>query len=380
MTDLIAHFNTRLDDMVAFLTALVERESPTTDKPSVDRLGEWLAGELRSSGAEVERHPQEAVGDIWVGRWNAQAPSQPVLLLGHIDTVWDVGTLAERPVRRDEEGRLYGPGVYDMKGGIAAALFAVRELRTLGLLPDRPVHMLLTTDEETGSAHSRAIIEKMARACALVMVLEPSLPDGSLKTARKSTGLFDVHTYGVSAHAGGAHQEGVNAIAEMAHQLVRIEGWTDYERSTTTSVGLIRGGTRTNVIPDECWAAVDARVTNEEERKRLTDLMHNLEPVLPGARVEVSGGFDRPPMERNALMIETFQRAQAIAADLGITISEGESGGGSDGNLTSGLGIATLDGLGPQGAGAHATHEHILADDLAVRAALIAGLLRDWPA
>lgn len=380
MTDLLAHFNTRLEDMVDTLTTLVEHESPTTDKAAVDRLGEWLAGELQAHGAQVERHPREPVGDVWVARWNAGAPGKPLLFLCHIDTVWDVGTLEKQPLRHTDEGQLYGPGTYDMKGGITAALFAIRELRALGQMPDRPVHMLLTTDEETGSHESRDIIAEMAGESALVMVTEPALPDGSLKTARKGTGLFQLHTYGVAAHAGGAHPEGVNAIAEMAHQVLRVQEWTDYERGTTTSAGIVEGGTRSNVVPDECRVDIDVRVISRDEERRVTQLFDALEPVLPGARVEVSGGFDRPPMERDALMIETFRRAQAIAADLGLTLDEGESGGGSDGNLTAALGVPTLDGLGPMGAGAHAVHEHIVVSDLAARAALMAGLVRDWPA
>ena len=378
MTDLMAHFNEHLEDMLVFLTKLVEHESPTTDKAAVDCLGDYLVAQLQSIGAQVERVPQEQIGDITIARWNDESPVKPILIVSHIDTVWDVGMLKQMPIRR-EDGRYHGPGSFDMKSGITAAIFAMRELQALQQMPDRPVHMLLTTDEEIGSVHSRALIEQMAAESALAMITEPAVTGGALKTARKGVGTFDVTTHGVSSHAGGAHKEGVNAIVEMAEQLTRISKLTDYELGTTVSAGVIKGGTRSNVVPDVCHVHIDVRAIRQDEKERVTEVMYNLEPILPGARLEVSGGFDRVPMERNALMIETYRRVQAIAEQHGIQVSEGSTGGGSDGNLTAALGIPTLDGLGPDGAGAHALHEHIVVSHLAERAALMAAVISQWP-
>ena len=378
MTDLVAYFNARLDDMLDFLTSMVEHESPTLHKPSVDRLAEWLAGQLEAAGAQVERVPHEEVGDMTIARWNAEASGQPILIVSHIDTVWDLGTLDKMPIRR-EDGRMYGPGTFDMKAGITGAIYAARELSALDMLPERPVHLLLTSDEETGSVASRELIEQMAQASALVLVTEPALTDGSMKTARKGVGTFILRAQGVSSHAGGAHREGVNAIVEMAHQIARVTEFTDYERGTTVSAGIVQGGSRSNVVPDECMAEIDVRAAHPDEMERLTRAFHDLEPVQAGVRLEISGGFDRLAMERNELMIETYERARAIAADYGITVSEGSTGGGSDGNLTAALGIPTLDGLGPMGAGAHALHEHIVVSHLAERAALMAAILHHWP-
>lgn len=379
MTDLLAHFTKQADAMLDTLKQMAAFESPTTGKAAVDRLGKWLRERLNEAGAEVEIHVRETHGDITLARWNADSDGRPILILGHIDTVWDEGTLDKMPLR-EEDGKLYGPGVYDMKGGITLALQAIIELQKLKQLPDRPIRMLLTTDEETGSNVSRDLIQDTARDCMLVLVMEPALPDGSVKTGRKSTGTFYLTARGVSSHAGGAHEEGVNAIVEIAHQIAKVSAWTDYAIGTTTSAGLIQGGTRSNVIPDECRAVVDSRVMTVAEQERVTQAFHSLEPVLPGATLEVSGGFDRPPMERNEQMLATFEQAKAIAADIGLSIHEGQTGGGSDGNFTAGMGIATLDGMGPVGAGAHALHEHVVIEDLARRAALVAAILKGWDA
>jgi glutamate carboxypeptidase len=341
-------------------------------------MGERVAEELDRLGASLTVHPRTEVGDIVEARWRAERPGQPLLIVCHMDTVHPVGMLAQNPVRR-ENGRLYGPGSYDMKGSIVTSMTALRGLMELGLLPDRPVIALMTTDEETGSFHSRTLIENRAREAALAMIMEPALPDGAIKTWRKSTGGFQIRTYGVAAHAGGAHEAGLNAIEEMAHQIIALQKLTDYDKGTTVSVGIISGGTARNTVPDRCEALVDVRAMARDEMERLTAAIKGLQPALPGARLEVEGGFDRPPMERNERMVATFARARDIAAAHGLTLREAGSGGASDGNYTAALGTPTLDGLGPTGDGAHSEREFVVVNSLAVSATLVAALVLDWP-
>ncbi|SNB63861.1 M20 family metallopeptidase [Thermoflexus hugenholtzii] len=365
------------EELVALLRELVLRESPTTEKAAVDRLGEFVAERLRELGAQVERIPQEAVGDHWVATWGDPEASTQILTLCHLDTVWPLGTLERMPLR-EEDGRLYGPGVFDMKGGIAVLLGALQGLRTLGLHPPHRVRMLFTSDEETGSETSRPLIEEEARRSQLVLCLEPALPDGSLKTFRKGVGDFIVIAHGRSAHAGADPQRGINAIEELAYQIMRLRALADPRRGTTVTVGVIRGGTRPNVVPEYAEMVVDVRVATRAEMDRMEKAFRSLRPVLDGARVEVRGGFNRPPMERDARMVATFRRACTIAAELGLTLTEGGTGGGSDANFTAALGVPTLDGLGAVGNGAHALDEHVWIASLPQRAALVAALLARW--
>jgi glutamate carboxypeptidase len=294
-----------------------------------------------------------------------------------MDTVWPLGTLAGQPVRI-VDGRFYGPGSYDMKGGIVIALTAVRGLRALDAWPDRPITILFTSDEELGSRTSRALIEDQARRSALVLVLEPALASGALKTSRKGTGWFVVTASGVAAHAGGSHDEGVNAIEELAHQILTLQRMTDYARGTTVNVGRVLGGERTNVVPDQATVWVDLRVTGQDEGQRMLTRILGLEPHIPGALLHVRGKLSRPPMPRDAVMDKTFRRAAAIAAEMGQTLTEGGTGGASDANFSAALGVPTLDGLGPVGDGAHARHEHVRISSLPERAALLAALLARW--
>ncbi len=365
------------DELVALLRELTVRESPTTEKAAVDRLGEFVADQLRDLGARVERIPQETVGDHWIATWGDPEASTQILTLCHLDTVWPLGTLARMPIR-EENGRLYGPGVFDMKGGIVVLLGAMRGLLALGVRPPHRIRMLFTSDEETGSETSRPLIEEEARRSHLVLCLEPALPDGSLKTFRKGVADFTVVAYGRSAHAGADPQRGINAIEELAYQILRLRGLADIRRGTTVTVGVIRGGTRPNVVPEYAEMVVDVRVATRAEMDRIERAFRALRPVLEGARLEVRGGFNRPPMERNAQMVATFERARAIAAELGMTLTEGGTGGGSDANFTAALGIPTLDGLGAIGNGAHALEEHVRIDSLPQRAALVAALLTRW--
>jgi glutamate carboxypeptidase len=361
--------------IVTQIRRLAEIESPSTDKAAVDRLGAMVAEELRGLGAAVSMDPQTAWGNNVVGRWG-DGPAG-ILILCHIDTVWEVGTLARRPVRV-EDGRLYGPGVYDMKAGIAMALTALRLLRERGAWPSRPVTVLLTADEETGSHGSRALIEQAARAAALTLVLEPATAAGALKTARKGTGEIEIITHGRSAHAGSDHAKGRNAIEELAHHVLAAQRLTDYALGTTVSVGLVSGGTRTNVIPDAARAVADVRVAVPTEVERLARWAESLRPALEGTAVKATLTINRPPMARDATMIATFQRAQAIGARLGLVVTEGSTGGASDGNFVAALGTPVLDGLGPLGDGGHAEHEHLVIASLGERTALLAALVSEW--
>lgn len=378
MTDnqrVLALLRQHQDDMVADLAHLVEMESPSDDKPSLDRLGEHLADRLRQVGGQVDVLQQERKGNHLRGRW-CRGEQGGVLLLCHMDTVWDLGTVAERPVRC-EEGKLYGPGAFDMKGGIVNALWAIRALHALDLMPERRVTLMITSDEEVGSRSSRQIIEAEAVQHDAVFVLEPAQPpNAALKTWRKGVGLYRVRVTGVSAHAGVAQNEGVNAIVELAHQVLAIEQLADHALGTTVNVGVVGGGTRSNVVPQHAWARVDARVMNQAEGERLDAALRGLQPHLKGAHVEVTGGINRPPMIRSEAGVALFRKAQAIAAELGFDVTETGTGGGSDGNYTAALGVPTLDGLGVAGDGGHALHEHVIIRSLPERAALLAGLLR----
>jgi glutamate carboxypeptidase len=296
-----------------------------------------------------------------------------VLLLGHFDTVWDVGQLERMPVR-EEGGRLYGPGVYDMKASLAIAMLAVRAAKTAG--PTPRIVMLWTTDEEIGSATSRTIIEAEARVSDAVLVLEPSLPGGAAKTQRKGCGEFTLSVHGVSAHAGIDPRKGASAIHELAHQIVALEALRDLDHGISVNVGLVSGGTRANVIAEEARAIIDVRVPRQEDAGRIEAAVRALQPRNSGVRLDVQGGIDRPPLERTVGVERLYHQAREVAARLGKDLGEGATGGGSDGNFTAALGVPTLDGLGPEGEGAHALHEHVVIADLPWRAAFLAALMR----
>jgi glutamate carboxypeptidase len=378
MTDnqrILTYLRDHQDDMVALLTQLVEMESPTDDKPSLDRLGAFLADQLRTLDAKVKILSQPQAGNHVCARWSGGKGSGGALLLCHMDTVWDVGTVTERPVRV-ESGKLYGPGAFDMKGGIVNALWAMRALRELSLLPGKPVTLLINSDEETGSLTSRPAIEAEALKHDVVFVLEPAHPPrASLKTWRKGVGAYRVTVTGRAAHAGADHEKGINAIEELAHHILAIQGFTDYKVGTTLNVGLVDGGTRSNVVPAQAWARVDVRVMDAGEAARVEAMMHGLRPHLSGTTVEVSGGLNRPPMVRTPHVAALYARAETLAAEMGFEITEAGSGGGSDGNLTAALGVPTLDGMGVAGDGGHAIHEHVIVTSLPERAALLAVMI-----
>jgi glutamate carboxypeptidase len=369
-------------DLKSLLKNLVETESPSGDKSAVDRVGAIVAEEARRLGAQVEIISNQNAGHHVLARFplangagDQGEGKKPILLLCHMDTVFPLGTLARTPYR-EEDGKIFGPGVLDMKAGIVISLAAIEDALNRGMT--RPVTLLCTSDEETGSETSRPWIESLARESELVLVLEPAMPDGALKTWRKGVGDFKVKVKGRAAHAGGAHEMGRNAIEEMAHQVIAIQRLTDYERQTTLNVGVIRGGTVSNVVPEEAEIVVDFRVMQPGEWERLEGEMKNLKPVLDGTSIEVSGSLNRPPMPFDDTMKAAFEKAKMIAARIGMSLKASGTGGGSDANFVAPLGIPVLDGLGAVGEGPHSEREFIVADSLVQHSQLVSRLLTDW--
>jgi glutamate carboxypeptidase len=379
MPDLRDLCSQALPETVDFLKQLAAIESPSQDKAAVDACVAFVAEQLRALGAEVTRVPQTTVGNQLQALWPGMDHSTQFLTLCHLDTVWPIGTLTGMPLR-EENGRLFGPGVYDMKAGTAILLTALSVLHETGLPPRHPVRMLFTGDEEIGSLTSRALIEAEARRSLLTVVLEPALASGQIKTFRKGVGDFTVVAHGRAAHAGGDHQKGINAIEELAYHIPALQKMTDYTTGTTINVGTIKGGSASNVVPERAEMEVDFRISQMAEIDRVVTAIQRLQPVLNGARLEINGGLNRPPMEHNTTMAITFERARRLASSIGLILEEGSTGGGSDGNFTAGLGIPTLDGMGAVGDGAHATHEHVVIASLAERAALLATILTHWEA
>jgi len=377
---LFDHLSRQRHDMVALLADLVAAESPS-DAPETqagpigilyeqfDRLGYHVRHTpgTRTGGYLIARHPA-AGGQPAAG----ERPTQ--LLLGHCDTVWAVGTLAEMPL--EVEGDiLRGPGSFDMKGGLAQGIFALKALLELGLEPPLAPVFLINTDEEIGSIESRPAIEQLAAESARALILEPAAgPSGQLKTARKGVGDFEIVVRGRASHAGLEPEKGVSAILGMAEIVRTLATLNDYPRGVSVSVGLIRGGLRSNVVAPECRAVVDVRAVTVADAERLDREIRALTPPLEGTKLEISGGFDRPPLERTPRNAALWELARATGEELGLALEETAVGGGSDGNLTSPY-TATLDGLGPVGDGAHARHEHVIISKMVERSALLAALL-----
>ena len=358
---------------------LVNLESPSDDKRAVDRCAEAVAEMAADRRAGVRRHRQRAFGDIlelrFGGTGAARKKDRPLMLLGHLDTVWPMGTLAKMPFRV-AEGRVWGPGTLDMKAGVAMALTAIEILRTIGS-EHRPIVMLLNSDEEVGSPVSRAMTEKLAKECAAVFVLEPAQGlAGAYKTARKGVGDYTVRVRGVAAHAGVDFERGHNAIQELAHQLETIRVFTELDRGLTVNPGVIRGGTRTNVVAAEAQAEIDVRIARAKDAARIEKRFRRLRVRDRRCVLEVEGGMNRPPMERSRATVALFRHAQSLAESLGFCLEEAATGGGSDGNFTAAMGVPTLDGMGAVGEGAHASHESVLLKDLVPRTALLAEMIR----
>jgi glutamate carboxypeptidase len=361
------------DWLIAFIRQFVALESPSTDRIALDACARWLAAELERVGADVERLPGAPTADHVLARWTGARGR--VLLVGHFDTVWPVGQIARMPIE-ERDGRLFGPGVLDMKAGLSIGLLAARVVAGLASDARRPsVTLLATSDEEVGSATSRAAIERLAREHDAVLVLEPALPGGAVKTARKGVGEFEVSAHGVSSHAGANPGEGASAIRELARQILAMDALNDPAQGVTVNVGVIDGGTRSNVVAERARALVDVRISQADGATAIERAMRALAPADARVRLEVRGGINRPPMVRSAGVARLFDLAREVAAGMGRTLAEGATGGASDGNFTAALGVPTLDGLGAIGDGPHALHEHVVINELVPRAALVAGLI-----
>jgi glutamate carboxypeptidase len=363
--------------MTKLLGRFVRAESPSFDKDAVDRFGRIVAAEWKRRGATVKLLRERERGDHL--RVELRPRSEPrrnsqILVLGHLDTVYDSGTIARMPFRVSR-GRAWGPGTFDMKAGLVIALYAVDALASSGYLPEKRIVFLWTSDEEIGSGSSRAAIEREAKRSDAVLVLEPAAGlDGRVKTGRKGVGEIELMVTGRAAHAGLNPGDGVNAIEELALQISRISRWNEPRRGISVNAGVIEGGTRTNVIADRARALVDLRAARSQDMRTLERKFRALRPILPGARLEICGGFNRPPMERK-MSAALYAKAHALAKEMGVTLGEAFVGGGSDGNFTAAFGAPTLDGLGAVGENAHSPRENIVIRSLPERAALLAALL-----
>lgn len=375
---LLSTAKTHQAGMLRDLERLVKIESPSDNKAAVDRANNYAAELFGAVGGKIRWHRQKKYGDLLEVRFSprllSRKPQKPILLLGHLDTVWAMGSLETMPFRLSK-GRAFGPGIYDMKAGVTMAIQAMAILRELQI-PHPPVIVLLNSDEEIGSPCSRAVTEKLARECSAVFVLEPALGvGGAYKTARKGVGEYSIHMQGVAAHSGVDFEKGHSAILEMARQIEKIAGFTDLKTGLTVNPGLVRGGTRVNVIAAEARVEIDVRIARTRDGARVDKLFRALRPKDPGCKITVTGGINRPPMERGAGTVKLFRRAKELAEGIGLALEEAATGGGSDGNFTAALGIPTLDGMGAVGEGAHAAHESIFLDHLAPRTALLAGMI-----
>lgn len=401
LQSLLAYCQSDLKGMLGCLRRAVEIESPTDSKAGVDRLANFFANEFKRRHGKVRvlAHPT-AGSAIWAEFWGESvapqsqrrlalavprgqdrrsssraltATQKPILILGHLDTVWDLGTLAWMPFRI-RDNRAYGPGVLDMKSGLVCALWAVQALQALGTVPSGPVRVFLNSDEEAHSVAFRKQVLAEARQARAVLVVEPAAPGGALKTARKGVGEFRITVHGRAAHAGINPGAGVNAISELVRQIHQVESFAHPRQGLTINVGVIQGGTRPNVVPERASAAVDVRVPRLRDGAIIERKIYSLKPIHPGARLEITGSISRPPMERTQTK-GLFRIARQLARELGLELREASTGGGSDGNFTAALGIPTLDGLGGVGDGAHARDEHVIIRELPRRAALLAALI-----
>ena len=362
--------NARQDEMEALLRALVEIESPSDDPAGVARLADRLIRDLAPLGLDTAAVPVRGAGPVL--RATSGGGAAPILLLGHLDTVWPVGTLAARPLRREGD-RLHGPGTFDMKGGLVVALFALRALHERGALP--PVTVFFTPLEEVGCEPYRTLMEDDMRASAAVLDFEPAWPGGAVKTERKGSGSVVLRARGVAAHAGADFEKGANAILELARQTLAASALTDLARGVTVNVGVVRGGVRPNVVPDRAEAEIDFRMRTVEDGRRVEKLLRALRAEDPRVTLEVEGGLGYPPLERTPQVAALFEQARAVAAEMGMQLGEISTGGASEASFAAALGKPTLDGLGPDGDGAHAEHEHVLVSSLPGRVALAAGLI-----
>lgn len=376
MTEILSYLRSREDSWKRMLREMVEIESPSDDAAAVTRMAEWVA-ERVAPHARVKLFDGKPFGKHLRCEFKLKrAPAdRRVVAIGHLDTVWPVGTLKTMPFR-EEAGCVYGPGVFDMKGGISFFLLAMEAIRELGLKPAAQVTMLLVADEEVGSLSSRALTEETARNANLALVLEPAMgTDGKLKTARKGTGLYRVHVQGRPAHSGIDFEAGASAVLEMARQVQTIAGFTQLAKGITVNPGVFQGGTKTNVVAAEAELRGDLRFWKTRDGEAVVRKLRGLRPFDKRCAISVEAGLNRPALERSAGVRRYFQHARAIAAELGVPLQEASTGGASDGNFVGALGVPVLDGIGAVGDGAHAAHEHIRTDRMPDRATLLAGLL-----
>lgn len=378
MFDLLNHYAARREAILKSIRELVERETKSREETRLNEIAGFVAGQLREIGSQVELIPQTGYGTHLRARFDFghDRTERSVLVVGHLDTVWPVGALERIPFRVTPEGHAHGPGIFDMKSGVAIIIESLRTIVSQRLATKRPVTLLLTCDEEIGSQTSRPLIEEEAKNAAAALILEPPIAGGVVKTGRKGIGTFTVRALGRAAHAGLDPEKGVNAIVELAHQTLRLAALNDYERGITVGVGLIEGGSALNVVPACASAKVDVRFWAPEDGAKLVAAIRGLTPATAGARIEVSGGINRPPMPRSEKNIALYEHARALAAELGFDLRDAVVGGGSDGNFIAAIGAPTLDGLGVDGAGAHAEHEHIVIDDIPRSAALLTRLMQ----
>jgi glutamate carboxypeptidase len=372
---LLAGARRKQSALINLIREFVRVESPSDDKSAVDACILLAAAHAKALGGRVKLHRQRAFGAVFEARFGPKSKAgsaKPTLLLGHLDTVWPLGTLKTMPCRL-ADGRLWGPGTLDMKAGVAMAFTAIEMLTEAGSL-EREIVLLLSPDEEVGSPVSRPVTERLAAECAAVFVLEPA-QGLAYKTARKGTGNWRIDIKGIAAHAGVDFEKGSSAIRELAGAVETVSAWTDLKRGLTVSVGLLGGGTKSNVIPAEAWAEVDVRIARKSDGARIARKFAALKPADQRCTLAVTGGINRPPMERTGGTVRLYRQARSLASELGFPLEEASTGGASDGNFTSALGIPTLDGMGAVGEGAHARHESILVEHLAPRTALLAGML-----
>lgn len=372
----LRYFREQQSTILDTIEQLVTLESPSDVKAAVDRVATVLVSRFEQLGGKVRVHASEKFGNHIQVDFRGNSRQKPLLLLGHMDTVYPVGTISKMPFRLGKH-RVWGPGVFDMKAGIALLLHVIEGLlQWNNSVPPRPMTVLLVSDEEVGSASSRQITERLARQSEAVLVLEPAAgPKGAIKTARKGIGEYTLQVQGVSAHSGLDFEKGHSAVLELSRQILRLSELADPQRGTTINTGKISGGTRTNVVPAEASALMDLRVKTKRDAERLHRRLMSLRPFDPKCRITIRGGMNRPPMERTAKVGALYRKAAQIARELGWKLEEAAVGGGSDGNFTAALGVPTLDGLGAVGDGAHAVHESVVVSELPKRAALLAGML-----
>ena len=377
LRDLSNYFVGRRDAIVALARALVEEESPSGDEAGSKAVVSLLAEAAASIAGmtKIERVASHNYGEhLRITAFEEARESNPILVLGHTDTVHPRGSLRQRPWRI-EANRAYGPGVFDMKANCALALEVIRAYIETGLQPKRPVILLLTCDEETGSLTGRALVESEARRAHAVLVLEPPASGGRTKTGRKGTGIFTIEARGRAAHAGLEPEKGASAILELARQTVALHELNGLAGGISVNVGVFHGGTLSNVVAADARAEVDVRFKTSEEAARIESEIFNLRPFNDRVQLIVKGGINRPPLERTEKVLNLYKQAKAVSLQLGFELGETQVGGASDGNFAAAVGAAVLDGLGIDGDGAHATHEHIIIDDIPRRGALIASLI-----